>query len=146
MFLNFDQISFCLEVCKLDPVFSSDAFLGMLKGLVYLEQALPPALFVVGMIVDLGELIDPVANRTGFRMLDSIADGVQVGMPPDSIVASLERLCLAAVDMHPSEWFERFMEIHPLLNGNFHVGVLIWNFLRDNLATPDLPPIPHIAI
>ena len=85
------------------------------------------------MVLELGALIEPSLNRSGYRKVD-----VMVGdtIPPQwqNIPRLMEQLVEISSDLSPEQLFKEFEEIHPFRDGNGRVGNILWNMRNGTLG------------
>lgn len=95
-----------------------------------------PGLFAA---VGIGKYIEPVKNEHGLRRV-----GVRVGSrrcpPPERVPELLELLFQQRDALSPLEFYKRFEEIHPFVDGNGRTGKILLNWLNGTLLDPVFPP------
>lgn len=94
------------------------------------------------LIEDLGILVEPVKNAGGFRKA-----GVRVGRDVKGdwmlVPGQIEQLCLEhahGIPMPHTEWFRRYEEVHPFIDGNGRTGQILFNWLNGTLDAPVWAP------
>ena len=90
-------------------------------------------------VESLGRLVSPGVNSTGFRQ-----GGVRglVCPPPSAIRPAIDALLSAdsLATQPPAEAYREFELIHPFNDGNGRIGKIVYNWLKNTLAEPVMPP------
>lgn len=101
-----------------------------------------------------GQLVEPLKNWQGIRTSKIyVGDGFGYieKMQPERIHMALAQLLDSYYDgslrpMHPlavtseDQFYYDFENIHPFMDGNGRTGKILYNYLRDTLEKPAMPP------
>lgn len=89
--------------------------------------------------IHIGKLIEPEKNKTGLRTC-GVRVGAVVCPPASEIESRLFNLFRESPRMRPLEFYHRFEEIHPFVDGNGRTGKVLLNWLNGSLLDPVFPP------
>ena len=90
-----------------------------------------------GLIQFWAAFIEPEENRQGYR---THRVGVSNSTEPWLIQVEMNGLLMTLKNYTPEDAYKRFEEIHPFGDGNGRTGKVIYNFLKDTLKKPEIPP------
>lgn len=94
----------------------------------------------VGAIEEIGSLIEQYENCEGFRRTPVVIAGHVRAQPRDEILQSLEELCRLQSKLEPLDWYKRFEEVHPFIDGNGRTGKVLLAWLTETWDDPVFPP------
>lgn len=127
--------TFCGIECEFQM--SGEASVGLMVGAWalaqnYAEQRERPT---ADDIQSIAAVVDPGKNARGFRQL-GVRVGSDIKQDWRNVPSSVERLLEHGHDLSPDEFFYRFEDIHPFLDGNGRTGQILFNWLNGSLSDP----------
>lgn len=91
------------------------------------------------MVLGIANRVEPEKNKNGWRTQDVIVGGRE-RITHDGIERRMRMLIDAQDNLNADEWYYEFQRIHPFIDGNGRVGLVLWNLLRGTLNSPELVP------
>lgn len=88
----------------------------------------------------LGQMIEPVKNKNGFRGVPVHFADMSKALDAPMIVSALKSLIEHGNSLSPTEWYKEFESIHPFIDGNGRVGAILFNVKNGTLKNPITPP------
>lgn len=98
--------------------------------------------FSVSYVLELAALIEPAANRNGFRTTPvtfSTAD-ISVVLAAENVASQVDSLVTHGDLLSALEFYVYFEEIHPFADGNGREGAILYNVRGGTMDNPQLPP------
>lgn len=141
MLTTYQQILFCAKECERQQSGELSVY-NMIRAFDYAisqKHKNPTKEFIVG----LGKLIEP-QKITGFRKIPVTINSVAI--PYQNIERSLDNLLEAfniddaSLQISPKEFYVEFEKIHPFVDGNGRVGVILYNIYGEDILNPVIPP------
>jgi hypothetical protein len=145
-------VSFCADECVRQRT-GPEAVAWMVNAYQYANSVLRPLLAQGGKleeehILTLAAMIEPEANRNGFRICDVRFKGETV---LDDVVLDNQQLIPNQINgllrvqdtATPAEFYQEYEEIHPCKDGNGREGAILFNLLGGTLDNPVVPPHFH---
>lgn len=159
---DLDIIEFCAQECERQHSGELSVF-DMVNAWYfaqdYYEATDDPDPLTLDLIEEIGQLVEPVDNKNGFRRVPVYVFKGQfdyVEKAPWERVESLLGFVVNAyyegnlfgrgLPQHPlatsavSQFYYEFEEIHPFVDGNGRVGKILFNYLNGTLHKPVMPP------
>ena len=133
------QVLFCAEECEKQKVGPMAVF-QMFRAF---NLARSQSVMTYQFILDLGLLVDPRKNKNGLRQINiTFHNQVQPAIHHELIQDQLTKIIIAYHDdqLTIDEFYRQFEIIHPFIDGNGRVGVILWNFLQGILENPTPAP------
>lgn len=100
-------------------------------------------------IEELGSIIEPVENQSGFRRIPiwvhhysdggALLESTEM-MDWQNVERAISMLCSSVISLTPEEWYKEFENIHPFGDGNGRTGKILYAYLTGKLGQPELPP------
>jgi hypothetical protein len=91
-------------------------------------------------ILALGRIVEPRHNLGGLRKV-GVRVGADVKMNWEAVPAAIKQLVNDGWgELDADEWYRRYEEIHPFRDGNGRTGTCLWNWHRETLGKPQVPP------
>lgn len=103
----------------------------------------PGALLTVDYIIEWGMMVDPYMNKDGIRKIGvyvNTLEGRKNYPPHEEVPRLLKALVASQDDLTPEEFYKQFEGIHPFGDGNGRTGKIVYNWLKDTLHAPIMPP------
>jgi len=141
--LNLGQVQFAAEECERQGVGPMEVF----QMCQAMNLAGHQHFLTVQFVKDLGFLVEPKKNQNGWRRVgvfftSFVHHSMKEAATPDQIQRLIENLVMALHDgrVDAGEFYKEFELIHPFLDGNGRVGVILFNFINGTVDVPKPAP------
>ena len=137
--LQLNVIAFCAEECTRQQ--SGELSVGwMLNAYNYASKVLQfEEEITQSFPLSLARMIEPFKNAYGYRIVPvSIRGNLKDNQ--ELITRQMEMLLSAQTNLTPEEFYKEFEEIHPFVDGNGRVGVILYNYLNKTMNIPSFAP------
>lgn len=137
---------FCVQECTRQKDNAPLMVLAMMQALAYADhygKDDPYGFLTEKNVIHLGKMVKPFKVK-GYRNVPVHFANGNTGCPPGEIADRMARLLTIAFKHRPApvEFYKQFEEIHPFVDGNGRVGVILFNLLNGTLDDPI--PAPDI--